>query len=202
MFESKNFEKSFQEANTDLASSLESYSWLYKMCDRTPLKKRYYEIKFYLDKEVGAGFQTKVTIGKFDEDTMKRFNHTSEGYDLSKKGEDFFNKFKNPIKTYLELPQDGPIFDPNYINEIEAILNKIIKGEDTSEVVNESEQGEPEKPNSNENFVAKKDNEGSEEKKEEYVPQDENEEVPTEINIPETPKEPEPEKKDDDDLPF
>lgn len=154
IFESKNFEKSFRKTLTDMSDKLKGYSWLYEMCNREPLRKRYIQAEFYLNKDEGAGFQVTSSLGKFDEDATDLTGGTI-GLDLSKvEGgfDEFIKKFGDPVKTWLQLPQDGPRFDESYINEIEVILNNNIKGESTVDK-RELKQGEPSVPDSNAGFV-------------------------------------------------
>lgn len=150
IYESKNFEKAFRKTITDMADVLGSYAWLNEMCNRSPLRKRYLSIDFYLNKEEGAGFQATTSLGKFDEDAIQLTGGTI-GLDLSKKEEGFFDKFKDPIKYWLGIPQDKPRFNDDYMNDIEVILNNLLRGENTVETRTQS-QGVPEVPNSNAGF--------------------------------------------------
>lgn len=153
IFESKNFEKAFTKTLTDQATLLKSYKWLNDMCNREAKRKRYLDIDFFLDPEVGAGFQATTKLGKFDEDAVALTNGNPECLDLSDKGEEFFGKFMDPIKTFISVNQEGPRFDQDQINEIEVILNNLIKGETFTETRTAPVQGDPTKPNSNSNFV-------------------------------------------------
>lgn len=154
VFESKNFEKTFRKTLTDMADKLKSYSWLYEMCNREPMRKRYIQAELYLNKDEGAGFQAATSLGKFDEDATN-LTGGSIGLDLSKIDggfDEFIKKFKDPIKTWLQLPEDSPRFNQDYINEIEVILNNDIKGETTVDK-REPAKGEPTVPDSNAGFV-------------------------------------------------
>lgn len=153
LFESKNFEKAFTQTLTDQASLLKNYTWLHAMCNREFKRKRYFEINFYLDQEKGAGFQVTTKLGKFDEDAVQLTNGNPECLDLTEKGEGFFAEFKDPIKTFIDVPQDGNRFNQDQINEIEVILNNLIKGETTTEKRETPVQGEPTVPDSNQTFV-------------------------------------------------
>lgn len=168
MFESRNFEKSFRKTITDMADKLKGYNWLTEMCNRATERKRYLEIDFYLDQKEGAGFQVTTKLGKFDEDAMDLTGGTI-GLDLSQREEGFFDKFKDPIKAWLSIDQSKPRFNEDYMNEIEVILNNLIKGESTVETRKPSSNNEVTVPDSNSGFVA----------------QDENEPIPT--NLGESP---------------
>lgn len=181
IYESKNFEKAFRKTLNDMYDTMGSYNWLIEMCNREPIRKRYFSIDFYLEQSEGAGFQVTTGLGKFDEDVAKLYGNKPDGLDLSIKEEGFLDKFQDPIKYWLEIPQDGPRFNEEYINEFEAILNKLLKGETYTEV-RVAKKEEPTVPDSNSNFKE----------------QPETAEIPTEVKSEAPVEKP----KQDDYLPF
>lgn len=164
IYESKNFEKAVNAEFNNLTDNMGSYAWAQQLCSRDEIRKRFFSIDFYLNQTEGAGFQASVKVNKFDEDTAKKAFGKTDGLHMSDCGDNIVEKFKNPIKTYLGIPQDGPIFNEEYMNDIEVVLNQLIKGETPVET-RQQPKGEPEKPNSNEGFKA----------------QDENAEIPTSV---------------------
>lgn len=178
IYESKNFEKAFRNKITDMSETLGGYGWLSEMTSRDQHRKRYFSIELYLNKDEGAGFQVSVNCGKFDEDAIK-LTGGKIGLDLSEMGEGIIDKFKDPIKTWLGIPQDGSRWNQDYMDDIEAVLNALIKGEYATETRTQSQpSAQPQVPNSNENFVS-------------------DPVIPTEVKTEETPK-----VDDSDDLPF
>lgn len=158
VFESKNFEKSFQGAITNMADTMGDYEWLNEMCNRDIKRKRYFNVEFYRPDE-GGGYTANIRMGKFDEDVAKTLTNGKVGLDLSDKGEDFMDKFKDPIKTFLGVSQDEPRFNEEYMNEIQAILTRLIKGEPTIDTREAKKpQGEPSKPDSNAGFKTQDEN--------------------------------------------
>lgn len=183
IFESKNFEKTFRNKINSVSDTLGSYAWINEMTGRDLVRKRFFTIDFYLNKEEGAGFQVSVDANKFDEDTVK-MTGGKLGFHLEDVDPNLLDKFKNPIKAWMRLPQDGGIWNQNYIDETEAILNGIIKGDD-QQSSQEKPTTEPTTIDSNSGFVAQAE-----------VP-----EIPTGINV-EVQGATTSENDEDDDLPF
>lgn len=153
IFESKNFEKAFNTKINEMTDTLGSYAWLKELTGRDQLRRRYLRIGFYLDRESGTGYQVSVSCAKFDEDAIKLTGGTI-GLDLSSIDEKFVENFGNPIKVFLGFSQESPIWNDEYMNEIEVILNNLIRGEVTVENRSANRpQGNPIVPNSNSNFV-------------------------------------------------
>lgn len=152
IYESKNFEKAFRKKINEMTDTLGGYQWLNEMCNRDTKRKRYFSIELYLNKDEGAGFQVSVNCGKFDEDAVK-LTGGKIGLDLDDMGENLIDKFHDPIKTWLQIPQDGNRWNQDYMDDIEAVLNALIKGEYATETRTQTQTGEVSRPNSNENFV-------------------------------------------------
>lgn len=154
VFQSKNFEKEFKGKVNSMVDTLGNYVWLSELQNNELQRKRYMEITFFLDKEVGAGYQASIAFKKFDEDAVK-LTGGKIGLDLSGK-ENYQEKFGNPIKRFLSIPENGDIFNEEYLDDIESTINKILKGEDTSVTVKyeETPAGQVSAPNSNAGFKA------------------------------------------------
>lgn len=184
IFQSKNFEKEFKGKVNSMVDTLGSYVWLSELQNNELIRKRYMEITFFLDKAEGAGYQASISFKKFDEDAVK-LTGGKIGLDLSGK-ENYQEKFGNPIKRFLNIPENGSIFNEDYLDDIESTINKILRGEDTSVVVKpeDTPAGQVSAPNSNSNF------------------QTQSEELPMNIGAPADNADPIPQAEVNNDLPF
>lgn len=149
--ESKNFEKAFNKAIMDMSATLGGYSWLNSMSNRDANRKRYFDIEFYRNEAEGIGYQASVLIKKFDEDAVRTTGCTPDGLKLEDEiVKSTIDKLGNPVKTFLGLPQDGGIWNDEYMAKIEKLLDSAIISANKVEPGVEAQ--EPVKPNSNEGF--------------------------------------------------
>lgn len=150
--ESKNFEKNFRSSIVSMVDTLGGYGWLQELANREVKRKRYLDIEFYRPEEGGA-YNAQIKFGKFDEDVAKTLTEGKIGLDLSGKGQEFLDLFEDPIKTWLNLPQDQPRWNDDYMNMIEGILNNYLGAETPSNKA-EVKKEEPTVPDSNSGFLA------------------------------------------------
>lgn len=151
---SKKFSKNLNAAINTLSDKLKRWDWIERDFVNSELtRKRYLEFDLYMDQSEGAGYLGSVNVAKFDEDTTA-LTGGKEYFDISSNPE-IIEKFENPFRRLLQFKEDVPLFDDEYLTELEQSLNMAIRGEAITET-RTPEQGEPEKANSNESYREEK----------------------------------------------